>query len=193
MYQDKAADVNYHRRNIINVILEKIHNLRTCYIDDDLIMDVALKIGKAFHLSTSEQENLEKVVRLREFGNSFLSDEELAEAIIINGEDIALMRNKLEVAYRLILATEGLNVIAQDVVAHHENYDGSGLPRGLRGEEIPLKARILKLALGYALLLSGDKSNGPLDKQKALEIIKKGSGTLYDPGLVDLFISVIDK
>lgn len=93
MYQDKAADVNYHRRNIINVILEKIHNLRTCYIDDDLIMDVALKIGKAFHLSTSEQENLEKVVRLREFGNSFLSDEELAEAIIINGEDIALMRN----------------------------------------------------------------------------------------------------
>jgi len=74
---------------------------------------------------------------------------------------------------------------------HHEKWDGSGYPRGIAGQEIPLQGRLLALVDVYDALVSERPYKKPLPPDEALEIIKQGSGVHFDPVLVDLFIAII--
>ncbi len=188
MYKDKAEDIAKHRQNIFNVILSKIEAFRQRNVNDADILETALYIGDKLTLSASDLEYLHNVVRLREIGHLVLPEEESNKAICSIDDDTNYVREKLQIAYRLLLGTEQYNVIANDVISHHENYDGSGYPRGLKGEEIPLKARIIKLAVDYATLISNNGNGDRLTKKEALAVIAKGSGTLYDPNLVDILL-----
>lgn len=75
---------------------------------------------------------------------------------------------------------------------HHERWDGSGYPRGLKGEEIPLQARLMALADVYDALISKRAYKEPYSHELALSIIERGKGTQFDPELVHLFMSVSD-
>jgi putative two-component system response regulator len=78
-------------------------------------------------------------------------------------------------------------------LTHHEKWDGSGYPRGLRGEEIPLLGRIMAIADVYDALRSDRPYKGAYSHEEAVQIISAGSGTHFDPALVDLFLRVADK
>ena len=73
---------------------------------------------------------------------------------------------------------------------HHEKWDGSGYPRGLKGEEIPLQGRLMAIADVYDALISSRPYKKPFSHKVAVEIIKEGSGTHFDPRLVDIFMSM---
>lgn len=189
MYKEKASDITKHRHNIFNLILSKIENLRNTVVNDKDILKTALTLGEAITLNQSELVYLRKVVRLREIGHLILPEEEFAKAINAIDHDYTEIRQKLEIAYRLLLGTEQYNVIANDVISHHENYDGSGYPRGLKEEEIPLKARIIKIAVDYATLISSNDTKKALSKKEALKEMRAGSGTLYDPKLIKILLN----
>ncbi|MBQ9413262.1 MAG: HD domain-containing protein [Oscillospiraceae bacterium] len=74
---------------------------------------------------------------------------------------------------------------------HHERYDGRGYPDGLRGEDIPLEARIMALADVYDALVSQRVYKKPLSRKEAARIIRAGSGTQFDPKLVPLFLACV--
>ena len=76
------------------------------------------------------------------------------------------------------------------VELHHEDYAGSGYPYGLRGEEIPLSVRIVHLADVYDALTSERSYRKAMPEADALELIKKGSGTQFDPRVVHVFLSL---
>ena len=73
---------------------------------------------------------------------------------------------------------------------HHEDYAGSGYPYGLRGEEIPLSVRIVHLADVYDALTSERSYRKAMPEADALELIKKGSGTQFDPNVVQVVLSI---
>jgi HD-GYP domain-containing protein (c-di-GMP phosphodiesterase class II) len=74
---------------------------------------------------------------------------------------------------------------------HHERYDGKGYPDGLKGEDIPLEARIMALADVYDALISERVYKKAFSEEKAREIILEGSGTQFDPNLVPLFLECV--
>lgn len=76
---------------------------------------------------------------------------------------------------------------------HHERYDGGGYPDGLRGKDIPLGARILAVADTYEALLADRPYRAGFPKEKALEIIKEVAGTQLDPGIVSVFLDLVEK
>jgi len=76
---------------------------------------------------------------------------------------------------------------------HHERWDGSGYPKGLRGEEIPLLGRLMAIADVYDALVSERPYKQPYTHEEAVNIIKEGSGSHFDPDLVDLFLKVSDE
>lgn len=78
-------------------------------------------------------------------------------------------------------------------LSHHERYDGKGYPQGLRGEEIPLEARIMALVDVYDALVSARVYKPALPKKKALAIIREGRGTQFDPDLTDIFLAFMEK
>lgn len=89
-------------------------------------------------------------------------------------------RNYFSIAYNIALF-------------HHERYDGRGYPTGMSGEQIPLEARVMALADVYDALVSPRVYKEPFPKIKAIEIIKEGRGTQFDPDLTDIFIDCVKK
>jgi putative two-component system response regulator len=83
---------------------------------------------------------------------------------------------------------------AHDIAyTHHEKWNGSGYPEGLRGEEIPLCGRLMALADTYDALISKRVYKPPLTHEEAIRIIVKDKGTHFDPDVVDAFLSVSEK
>jgi putative two-component system response regulator len=76
---------------------------------------------------------------------------------------------------------------------HHEKWDGSGYPRGLSGEDIPLQGRIMAIADVYDALVSARPYKQPYDHEQAVEIMTKDAGTHFDPLLIETFLSVADE
>lgn len=86
---------------------------------------------------------------------------------------------------------EGLNLsktVLDGVLYHHEHWDGRGYPFGLSGEEIPLIGRILAITDAYEAMTSHRPYHKPLPHKEALEELRKGAGTQFDPELVELFL-----
>ncbi|MDD5668768.1 MAG: HD domain-containing protein, partial [Candidatus Omnitrophica bacterium] len=76
---------------------------------------------------------------------------------------------------------------------HHERWDSKGYPNGLKGEEIPVGARIVCMADVYQALTSDRPYRKALPKEKALQIIREGAGTMFDPSIVNVFLKIVEK
>lgn len=111
-------------------------------------------------------------------------ERELINCHPIRGEEI------LKVAYP-DFSDNNFMKIATDVVRyHHQNWDGSGYPDNLAGEDIPLAARIVRIVDSYDCILGRRSYKESYDREEAVKELRMGSGTLYDPYLLDVFIKV---
>ena len=86
-----------------------------------------------------------------------------------------------------------INVAINIAKYHHERYDGTGYPEGLKGEDIPLEARIMSLADVYDALISKRPYKEAFPKEKAISIMKEGIGTQFDPELAPIFIDIVQQ
>jgi len=89
--------------------------------------------------------------------------------------------------------TESFDEIAQGVYAHHERYDGKGYPRGLAGDDIPLFGRIIAVADVFEAVTSERPYRHPMPVDEALELITTGSGTQFDPTVVQAFMTAYES
>ena len=79
------------------------------------------------------------------------------------------------------------------ILYHHERWDGKGYPKGLKKEAIPIGARIITLADNYQALISDRRYRKAYPKEEAIKIIKKRSGSQFDPDIVSVFLSILQK
>ena len=100
------------------------------------------------------------------------------------------MRKHPEAGYRIVKRIGFLKDAADIVYAHHEQFDGSGYPRGLKGESIPLGARMFMVADAYDALTSERPYRSPMTYEEAASEIRKLSGTHFDPVMVDTFMAI---
>ena len=89
----------------------------------------------------------------------------------------------------IVSAMEFPEPVDDVVLSHHEHWDGSGYPRGLRGEEIPLLGRIVAIADVFDALSSRRCYKAPWEESRSIEIISQGAGTQFDPELVEIFVN----
>lgn len=188
MYRDKLNNVNVQNKEVVDVLLKKFsddYNLRK---PNEEVLDLSLKIGRELYL-TETSLNLLKVVVEHQY-ISWIYTTDLSPYIFsdISVEDSAVIRKRLTILNRLILTTAIYDTVSFDLVAIFENFNGSGQPRGLQGEEIPLKARIIRPVIDYVNL---KYRNGMSDKE-ALEHLQAESGHLYDPLIASALIKVVE-
>jgi HD-GYP domain-containing protein (c-di-GMP phosphodiesterase class II) len=98
-----------------------------------------------------------------------------------------------EAGYKIIRNIIDKDEIAYGVLYHHERYDGKGYPHGLKGDNIPLYARILNIADSYDTMIRGRVYQKPISKKEALLDIKNNSGTQFDPNLAANFIRLMEE
>lgn len=89
--------------------------------------------------------------------------------------------------HRFLSVVVGMGEVAETVLAHHEHFDGNGYPNGLRGQQIPLDARIVAVADAYDAMVSERPYRNPLSREEAVEELERGKGTQFDPEVVHAF------
>ena len=98
------------------------------------------------------------------------------------------MRKHPAIGYEMLKDVKFLSTAAEIVYTHHERYDGKGYPTGLKGEDIPLGARIFAVADAFDAMTSNRPYRRALSVDKAREEITNNSGTQFDPGVVEAFL-----
>lgn len=96
-----------------------------------------------------------------------------------------------EIGWRLLSSTNEFSELAQFVLSHHEKWDGTGYPNGLKGEEINLEARIISVADTYDALTSERSYRKGFTDEEAIQELKRCSGTQFDPEIVDIFVNYV--
>jgi diguanylate cyclase (GGDEF)-like protein/putative nucleotidyltransferase with HDIG domain len=146
----------------------------------------------AVHLGLDEQrtERIRLAGLLHDIGKIGVADEILRKPGGLTDSEWAEMRKHPELGAR-ILTGANLDELAVWVLAHHERPDGRGYPSGLSAEEIPLESRILSVADAYEAMTSDRPYRDALPQEVALEELRRGSGTQFDPEIVEAFLTLL--
>ena len=102
------------------------------------------------------------------------------------------VRRHSETGYRVVRSSAEISHVADLVLAHHEDWNGGGYPQGLVGEDIPLLARILRVADAYDAMIHDQPYRPALSHQEALQALRDQSGTQFDPEIVRLFLDILN-
>jgi putative two-component system response regulator len=141
-------------------------------------------------MNESEIRVVEQGVLLHDIGKIGLPDKLLLKKGRLNEGELALMQKHPEIGHHILNKIEFLKGAAQLVLHHHERYDGSGYPLGLKGTEINFGARIFAVAESLEDFTSAQESDMDKDFEAAIAKIKKMSGVELDPKVVEQFLAI---
>lgn len=128
---------------------------------------------------------------LHDVGKIGIPDRILRQSMALTEDEMAWMRRHPQIGADIIGPVEGLHHVAPLIRHHHEKWDGTGYPKGLKAEEIPVGSRIISVADAFEAMVADRIYRPSLGLNKALEEIKGGRGTHFDPAVVDAFLEMI--
>ena len=148
-------------------------------------------LARAINLPEDEVQRIKLGALLHDVGKIGIPENVLKKPDKLSDEEWEIMKQHPVIGAEKVLApNESLRDLIPMVKFHHEHYDGTGYPFGLKGDEIPLSARIVSIADAYHALVSDRPYRKGLGVEKACEILKLGAGVQWDRELVRQFIVI---
>lgn len=152
-----------------------------------------ISIAKAMEVPADYLSILARAAFLHDIGKMAIPDGILRKPGPLNDEEKQIMRKHCDIGYNMLIRIPFLRDAAEIVLAHQEFFDGSGYPRNLKGEEIPLGARIFTIADSMDAMISDRPYRRALPLSHARGEIKRCSGTQFDPQVVEVFMAIPEK
>ena len=192
MYQDKLFNGKSREKHFLEafrIILAE----RDPHTSDHAqrLQELALSLGKRVGLTEYQLGNLKLLALLHDMGKIGIPDSILFKTYILTPSEWKKMREHSLIGYRMAKNIPDFAPIAQEILYHHEHWDGTGYPDGLKGEKIPLLSRIISIVDSYDAMQSRRPYKGAVNKTEALKEIKKCAGTQFDPQLVEIFLKIV--
>lgn len=176
------------------------HTKHTQSIVRDVLTELKKMEAYKNIITQSYEDRVVKAAPLHDIGKISISDVILNAPRKLTEEEFEIMKTHTTEGAKIVrkvltgIEEEPYIDTAEDIVLyHHERWDGKGYPKGLAGEDIPLSARIMAIADVYDALTSERCYKPPYTKDAALEIMKEGYGTQFDPVLLDIFLNKVAK
>ncbi|MEN8165648.1 MAG: HD domain-containing phosphohydrolase, partial [Acidobacteriota bacterium] len=157
------------------------------------VADLALKMGKELGLRENQLIHLHRGALLHDIGKMAVPDYILRKQGPLDDEEWAIMRRHPIYAYEMLSRINYLRPALAIPCSHHERWDGSGYPQGLEGEDIPLPARIFAVVDVWDALTSDRPYRKARSAEYTVAHLRDGSGTLYDPAVVEAFLSILEE
>ena len=154
------------------------------------VTDTAIRLGQKLGLRSEELKHMRWGGLLHDIGKMGVPDAILFKNESLDHEELETMRKHPALAYEMISPIQYLKPALDIPYCHHERWDGAGYPRGLKGEEIPLAARIFAVADVYDALTSDRPYRSRWTKRQAIDYIRENSGSHFDPQVVNAFIEM---
>jgi len=194
MYQQKLTESKSTRSAIVSALL---NTLKTSSFETEehscRMQMMALEFGDKLGLPDSELSRLSLLITLHDIGKINVPREILTKKEPLSDGEWRIIKKHPETGYRITRSTEEFAHVAEDILSHHEHWDGSGYPQGLKGKQIPFLARIAAIVDAYEVMTNGRPYRKRISPEEAMAEIKKCSGAHFDPGLVELFIDYFSK
>ncbi len=157
------------------------------------VTEMTLQLAKRMGFPKSELVHIRRGALLHDIGKMGVPDHILLKPDKLTEEEWVIMRKHPEFAYQLLSPIQYLQEALDIPYCHHEKWDGTGYPRGLRGEEIPLVARFFAVIDVWDALCSDRPYRPAWPKEKVIEHIRSLSGTHFDPNVVKHFLEMINR
>jgi diguanylate cyclase (GGDEF)-like protein len=177
-------------RTLVSVINAKD---RYTYGHSERVTNHAIRLAERLDMPQEAIHFLGYAAFLHDIGKIEIDWEILNKVDPLNKKEWEIIKRHPEWGSDIVKAVEKLHPIVPVILHHHENYDGTGYPAGLKGEDIPILARIIRIADSYDAMISHRPYKKRLDASAALEEIKSNSGTQFDPELAAVFLEIIQE
>jgi diguanylate cyclase (GGDEF)-like protein/PAS domain S-box-containing protein/putative nucleotidyltransferase with HDIG domain len=192
MYRHKLSESPSARTRTIELLLRSLfkksnRELQHSRRVGDLCRSIALEVG----LSANDARNIRTAGLLHDIGKIAVESEILNKPATLDDSEWLMIRRHPEVGYNILNSVPKYSSIAEFVLSHHEHWDGKGYPRGLKGDEIPLQARILSVADTYDAMLTDRTYHKGMDQTEVLQELKNCAGAQLDPTITRLFVEKI--
>ena len=151
----------------------------------------ATEIAKVLSLPSEEIERIKQAAILHDLGKVGISEKILLKKAKLTKKEMEIIREHPQIGIDIIRPIHFLHSIIPLIFYHHERWDGKGYPTGLKGNEIPMGARIIALADAFQALTSDRSYRKAYSLADALKIIKRGSGSQFDPAIIKAFMKII--
>jgi HD-GYP domain-containing protein (c-di-GMP phosphodiesterase class II) len=171
----------------------KALNLRDRETEDHTqrVTDMTLRVGKIYGMTEKELVHVRRGALLHDIGKMGVPDTILMNEGPLTAEEEEIMHKHPQYAFDILMPIAYLRPALDIPYCHHEKWDGTGYPRGLKGEQIPIAARIFALADIWDALISKRRYREAWPREKVEAYIHERSGSYFDPNLVDLFLTNI--
>jgi putative two-component system response regulator len=211
LVQQKTLKVLKLQNTILNTMADMVefrdkvtggHVCRTQAYLKILVNELLRRGIYAGEVSGWDLDHLIRSAQLHDLGKIAISDLILNKSDALSPAEFEEIKRHVEIGVQAIKKIEAeadehehsfLRLALRRASGHHEKWDGTGYPGGLKGEEIPLEARLMAIADVYDALISRRPYKEPLSANEARDYIIRGSGTQFDPALVEVFAGVADR
>ncbi len=193
MYKNKLKHSSNAKENIIRFLLATLYE-RDRYLraDNDKLQELCLRLGRKISGDEKMISNLLLLAQVRELGMVTIPEPLFNKpADQLSEPEKERIRQHTERGYRLAQASPELSEIAALILSHHENWDGSGYPSGLKGKDIPVECRILAIVEAYLDLMQGVNGQEGNIGTEIKARLKAQAGTRLDPELLEHFFEAL--
>lgn len=194
MLRKKIVESQSMRNQTVNIIMqtlseknerEKRHSVE--------VAKWAKEIGVSMGLSVQKVKEIELAGLLHDIGKIAIKEDILNKPGKLTEEEYDEIKRHPESGYHILKSVDEYSSLAQCVLEHHERFDGKGYPKGIKGTQISLIARIIAVADAFEAMIAQRPYRKSLTEEMAIEEIKKNSNTQFDPEVVTAFLKIFDK
>ncbi|MFH1379888.1 MAG: HD domain-containing phosphohydrolase [bacterium] len=150
--------------------------------------ELAVQIGKEYSLSRKQIDDIKIASILHDIGKIGIPDAVLKKKGLLTDKEWKIMRSHPTLGRDIVKRSTNLRKLSQAIYYHHERWDGKGYPEGLKGEQIPISARIIAILDAFEAMVCDRPYRKALRMKEAFKEIERGSGTQFDPKLVKIFL-----
>jgi diguanylate cyclase (GGDEF)-like protein len=186
----------YARRNGLSAVYALVSTVEArdpyIYGHSRKVNTYAVALAEAIGLSPDEVANVSAAALLHDIGKIGIPDKVLNKKGKLNEEDWKAIKAHPKLGATIISNIPHLVPCVNSILHHHERWDGTGYPEGLKGEEIPIEARILAIADTFEAMTSARPYRPALSLEEVVKELRRGAGLQFDPKLIEVFIGIVE-
>jgi diguanylate cyclase (GGDEF)-like protein/putative nucleotidyltransferase with HDIG domain len=188
MYREKLLEIPSMRSGAIEAILTTLYEKdKGSEVHSRSVSLYAERLARLYGLDRQNIQEVKTAGILHDIGKIVTPLNILQKEGKLTPEEYEIIKNHSEIGFRILNSTSDMRNISVIILNHHERWDGTGYPRRVRGEDIPLKSRIIAIADAYDAMTSARSYRDIITDEEAIQELVANSGTQFDPKLVELF------